>query len=213
MTRAVVLPPTDIEAALLRNGMVVAGVDEAGRGPLYGPLVVGVVILAIEDLPEAYDSKTLSAARRRVLADAVKAKATAWATGEAQASEIDELGMTEALRVASQRALSSLSVKPTALIVDGPRDITQSALEVRCVVKGESKSLSVAAASLLAKTHHDEVVLRMCEDHPGYGIERNMGYGTPEHLAALASLGPTAEHRRTFKPVRGVLMPTEPLLR
>jgi ribonuclease HII len=197
-----ILPPVDVEEELWACGHVVAGVDEAGRGPLYGPVVVGAVVLDAQDLPEAYDSKTLSAERRRELAGRVREKAIAWAVGEASAQEIDELGMTEALRLASQRALEGLNVHPSALIVDGPRDITQSALEVRCVVKGDSKSRSVAAASLLAKTHHDEVVLSLCVDHPGYGIEQNMGYGTPQHLSALTLLGPSDGHRRTFKPVR-----------
>ena len=202
MSRGRDLPPVDVEEELWACGHVVAGVDEAGRGPLYGPVVVGAVVLDAQDLPEAYDSKTLSAERRRELAGLVREKAIAWAVGEASAQEIDELGMTRALRLASQRALEGLNVQPSALIVDGPRDITQSALEVRCVVKGDSKSRSVAAASLLAKTHHDGVVLSLCEDHPGYGIEQNMGYGTPQHLSALALLGPSDGHRRTFRPVR-----------
>ena len=191
-------------------GHTVAGVDEAGRGPLYGPVVVGAVVLDELDLPEAYDSKTLSPERRCELAELVRNTALAWAVGEASAQEIDELGMTAALRLAGSRALSGLKVQPTALIVDGPRDITQSTIEVRCVVKGDSKSRSVAAASLLAKTHHDDVVRRLCVEHPGYGIERNMGYGTPEHLAGLAALGPSSEHRRTFRPVRESATPEEP---
>jgi ribonuclease HII len=202
MMRVRALPPTDIEEALLGAGHVVAGVDEAGRGPLYGPVVVGAVVLSLDNLPEAYDSKTLSPERRRELASVVQEKAVAWAVGEASALEIDEVGMTAALKLAADRAIRGLQLQPTALIVDGPRDISKSSLEVRCVVKGESKSRSVAAASLLAKTHHDNVVLSMCAQHPGYGIERNMGYGTPEHLAALTRLGPSDGHRRTFRPVR-----------
>jgi len=167
--------------------------------------VVGVAVLDPFRLPDAYDSKAVSAGLRAKLAEGVRTAAAACATGEASAVEIDELGMTRALALAAQRALDSLGVAPDALLVDGPRDITASGLEVVCLVKGETKSRSIAAASLLAKTHHDEVVLRLAVAHEGYGLERNMGYGTPEHLDALRRLGPTSEHRRSFKPVAALL--------
>lgn len=205
MSSTQVLPPTTEEEVFWKQGLVVAGIDEAGRGPLYGPVVCGAVILTPHNLPIAYDSKTLSPVRRAELAEEVRTAAVSWGVGEASAAEIDELGMSVALALAAQRALSALAVRPDAVIVDGPRDITRSGLPAICLVKGEQHSRSIAAASLLAKTHHDAVVLRLAQQHTGYGIERNMGYGTAEHLEALRRLGPTSEHRKSFRPVAALL--------
>lgn len=204
MKAALALPGVEYERQAWARELVCAGIDEAGRGPLFGPLMVGAVILNEHDLPEAYDSKSLSAARREELAQEVREKAISHAVGAVSAREIDDIGMSSALSLAARRAIDGLVARPDRILVDGPRDFTRSGIEAVCLVKGETHSRSIAAASLLAKVAHDDVVRSLATQFPGYGIERNMGYGTAEHMEALRCLGPTSEHRRSFRPVREV---------
>lgn len=194
------------EGVVWARGLTCAGVDEAGRGPLFGPLMVAVVVLDRENLPEAYDSKALGSRRREELAAEVREKALACSVGAAEAAEIDSIGISRALKLASSRALSGLSLNPSVLLVDGPRDITGAGIECVCLVKGEQRSRSIAAASLLAKVQHDEVIRSMAVLYPEYGLERNMGYGTQEHMAAIRRLGPTEHHRKSFKPVAAAVL-------
>jgi ribonuclease HII len=199
------LPPVNIEKNYWKKGLTVAAIDEAGRGPLFGEVVVGAVVLDPANIPVAYDSKVLTGSAREKLAIDVRKNAYAYGVGSASAQEIDSLGMSAALALAAVRALEQLTVEFDVLLIDGPHNITKASYRTHCVVKGETHSRSIAAASLLAKTAHDRLILEHALAFPGYGLERNMGYGTPEHLKALRALGPTAQHRRSFKPVREAL--------
>lgn len=204
MARA--LPSLTHEIELAGSGLgPVCGVDEAGRGPLFGPLVCAAVILDMALAPEAYDSKSLTAAARRKLADGVRTAAVAFGIGEVSAAEIDAIGMSAALTLGVGRALAQLDPPARFALVDGPHDLTRGALPVRCLIKGETHSRSIAAASILAKVRRDEAVDELAELFPQYGLTRHRGYGTPEHLAALAAHGPTPEHRASFAPVRALL--------
>lgn len=186
----------------------VAGIDEAGRGPLAGPVVAAAVCFPGLALPPAVrglidDSKKLSPARREAAFAAIL-EAGAVGTGEASVAEIDRLNILQATMLAMQRAVAALAVPPAAALVDGNR-----APVLPCpahpLVGGDRLSLSIAAASIVAKVMRDRIMARLAADHPGYGWERNAGYGTAAHRAALAALGPTPHHRRTFAPVRDVL--------
>ena len=189
-------------------GGLVAGVDEAGRGPLAGPVVAAAVCFPGLALPAAVrdliaDSKTLSPARRAAACEAILAAGIV-ATGQAGVAEIDRLNILQATLAAMQRAVADLARPPAAVLVDGNRvpDLAQPA---HPVVKGDRSSLSIAAASIVAKVARDRIMARLARDWPGYGWERNAGYGTAAHRAALAALGPTPHHRRTFAPVRNLL--------
>ncbi len=186
----------------------VAGIDEAGRGPLAGPVVAAAVCFPGLALPPAVrglidDSKQLSPARREAAFAAIL-EAGAVGTGEASVAEIDRLNILQATMLAMQRAVAALAVPPAAALVDGNR-----APALPCpahpLVGGDRLSLSIAAASIVAKVTRDRLMARLAAGHPGYGWERNAGYGTAAHRAALAALGPTPHHRRTFAPVRDVL--------
>lgn len=190
----------------------VAGIDEAGRGPLAGPVVAAAVCFPGLALPPAVrgpidDSKKLSPARREAAFAAIL-EAGAVGTGEASVAEIDRLNILQATMLAMQRAVAALAVPPAAALVDGNR-----APVLPCpahpLVGGDRLSLSIAAASIVAKVTRDRLMARLAADHPGYGWERNAGYGTAAHRAALAALGPTPHHRRTFAPVRDVLADIE----
>lgn len=200
------LPPLSHELELVAAGLgPVCGIDEAGRGPLFGPLVCAAVILDTALPPEAYDSKSLSPAARSELAEVVRQAAVSFGIGEVSAAEIDAAGMSAALTLGVGRALANLSIPARFALVDGPHDLTRGALPSRCLIKGETHSRSIAAASVLAKVRRDEAVAILAERFPQYGLERHRGYGTPEHLAALAEHGPTPEHRASFAPVRALL--------
>jgi ribonuclease HII len=181
------------------------GVDEAGRGPLAGPVVAAAVMLdpgrPIEGLR---DSKKLSAAARERLADAIRERAAAWCVAEASVAEIDRLNILHATMLAMQRAVAGLARAPDDVWVDGNRcpDWTWRS---RAVVKGDDKVASIAAASILAKTARDALMCRLHEEFPAYGFARHMGYGTAAHLAALKAHGACPQHRRSFAPVKLVL--------
>ena len=183
----------------------VAGVDEVGRGPLCGPVTAAAVILDPTHIPEGIgDSKTLSAAKREMLAGAIMASAR-WSVAHASVAEIDRLNILNASHLAMERAVAGLALRPGFVLVDGNRLPKSLPCPARPVVKGDAKSLSIAAASILAKVVRDCLMVDLAQQHPGYGWEHNAGYPTPDHLAALLNLGVTPLHRRSFKPVHNIL--------
>lgn len=183
----------------------VAGVDEVGRGPLAGPVTAAAVILNPDDIPVGLDdSKKLTAARRDVLFDQIMACATV-CVAHASVAEIDDLNILRASHLAMERAVAGLSLAPQHLLIDGnliPRGLT---IDATAIVKGDAKSLSIAAASIVAKVTRDRLMCDLDALFPGYGWAENMGYPTKHHLAALLNLGVTPWHRRTFKPVHNIL--------
>ena len=195
---AAAMPDLSLESSL---GVVVCGVDEAGRGPLAGPVAAAAAILDPARIPEGIDdSKRLAPARRAALAAALRADA-AVAVGVASVAEIDRRNILGATMLAMRRAVAGLPRAPDLALVDGNR-APELACAARAVVGGDRRSLSIAAASIVAKTHRDRVMAALARDWPEYGWERNAGYPTREHLAALARFGPCPHHRAAFAPVR-----------
>ena len=189
-------------------GGCVAGVDEAGRGPWAGPVVAAAVVFGAGGPPPPLcaaitDSKLLSAESRAALQPAILACADA-AIGIASVAEIDAMNILQATLLAMRRAVVRLAGPPDLALVDGNR-APRLPCAVRAVVGGDRTSLSIAAASIVAKVARDRLMARLALDHPGYGWERNAGYGTAKHRAGLARLGVTAHHRRSFRPVRALL--------
>ena len=181
------------------------GVDEAGRGPLAGPVVAAAVILPPgTSLSGLNDSKKLSPRQRERLAAEIRATALAWAVAEASAAEIDEWNILRATLRAMARAVAALPVMPDEVLVDGNQ---APALEVpvRTIIGGDALEPAIMAASILAKTHRDARLVALDARYPEYGFARHKGYGTAAHLAALARLGPCPEHRRSFAPVRAAI--------
>jgi ribonuclease HII len=200
----------DFSLEIACPGLVV-GIDEAGRGPWAGPVLAGAAILDRDRIPEAVasaldDSKKLSQARREALFEALTAGAD-WAKvaiGIASVGEIDSLNILKATYLAMRRALDALGVKPALALVDGNR-APPLPCPVKTVVKGDGISLSIAAASIMAKVTRDRMMQELAKKYPGYGWETNAGYGTAEHQAALLRLGVTPEHRRSFAPVAALV--------
>ncbi len=181
----------------------VAGIDEAGRGPWAGPVVAAAVILGAAVPAGVTDSKRLSRERREVLFAALRASACI-GVGVASVAEIDRLNILAATLVAMRRAVDDLDVAPAHALVDGNR-APELACPATAVVGGDGRSLSIAAASIVAKVTRDRIMARLARRYPGFGWERNAGYGTPEHRAALMRLGVTPHHRRSFAPVARLL--------
>ena len=179
----------------------IAGIDEAGRGALFGPVVAAAVILNPKRrIVGLDDSKKLPADRRAELALRIREHALAWAVAEVDSSRIDAWNIYQASRQAMTAALQQLSVVPDYLLIDAMQlDVL---IEQRSLIKGDARSVSIAAASILAKTYRDACLDRLDADFPGYGLARHKGYGTPVHLEALRRLGPTPLHRFSFAPVR-----------
>lgn len=180
---------------------LVCGIDEAGRGPLAGPVVAAAVILDPErPIVGLNDSKKLSEKKRDALAEIIRERALAWAVAEATVEEIDRLNILHATMLAMQRAVASLPVRPVSALVDGNRC---PRLDIPCeaVVKGDGKIASIAAASILAKTVRDAGMLVLHGQYPQYGFDRHMGYPTAAHFAALEEHGASPVHRRSFGPV------------
>lgn len=191
-------PTYDIEKLLAgARGKIVAGIDEVGRGAWAGPVLVCAVVTDLSEPPGGLtDSKQLSAARRTALAPELERWAKGIAYGEASHEEIDAFGMTEALRRAARQALEALPLRPDVVILDGSHDYIGSPWPVRLEVKGDQASISVAAASVLAKVRRDAHMATLgCDE---YGFADNAGYPSPVHQAALAELGPTAHHRMSW---------------
>ncbi len=180
-----------------------AGCDEAGRGCLAGSVYAAAVVLPPDYThPLLNDSKQLTDARRRALRTDIERDALAWAVGTATAAEIDEINILRASILAMHRALDALSLRPDFIIVDGNRFTPYGHTPHATVVKGDARYLSIAAASILAKTYRDDEMHRLAALYPGYGWERNAGYPTAAHREAIARLGITPYHRRTFKLVK-----------
>lgn len=179
----------------------VAGIDEAGRGPWAGPVVAAAVILDPDNVPAGIaDSKVLKPARREALLPAIEAAAEV-GVGQASVEEIDALNILAATMLAMRRAVAALPRPPVLALVDGNRD-PGLACRTRCIVKGDARCPAIAAASIVAKVTRDRIMAGLAAAHPGYGWERNAGYGTAQHRAALAQLGVTPHHRRSFAPIR-----------
>ena len=189
----------EIEHSCFEQGyQIVCGVDEAGRGPLAGPVCAAAVILPPDaEIPGLNDSKKLSDKKRRELYPVIKETAMAYGIAFADHSEIDEINILQATYLAMERALAQLQVKPDIALIDGNR-AKDFGIPVQTVVKGDSLSSSIAAASVLAKVTRDDLMLEMAEEYPGYGFEIHKGYGTKAHYAALAEKGPSPIHRMTF---------------
>ena len=199
-------PTLALEILLVQSsGGPVCGVDEAGRGPWAGPVSAGAVILNPDDLPAGIDdSKALTHARREALEIEIKARALAWGVGFASVEEIDRLNILHATGLAMGRAIEALSVQPVAALVDGNYRFNLPCA-VQTVVKGDNLSLSIAAASILAKTARDRLMVALDADYPGYGFAGHKGYNAPIHSAALTALGPCPAHRRSWAPIRALL--------
>ena len=177
---------------------LVCGVDEAGRGPLAGPVCAAAVILPANlEIPGLNDSKKLTDKKRRDLFPVIQEKAIAYGIAMADHAEVDEINILQATFLAMERALKQLSVRPEIALIDGNRE-KDFGLPVETIVHGDSRSASIAAASVLAKVTRDDYMLQMAEVYPGYGFEVHKGYGTKAHYAALESLGASPIHRMTF---------------
>ena len=189
----------EIEESHFNNGIqLICGVDEAGRGPLAGPVCAAAVILPPHaDIPGLNDSKKLSDKRRRELFPLIKEAAVAYGIGIATHKEIDEINILQATYLAMERAIQALSVKPELALIDGNR-AKDFGLPVETVVKGDSRSASIAAASILAKVTRDDMMLELANTYPQYGFEIHKGYGTKAHYEALRTYGPSPIHRMTF---------------
>jgi ribonuclease HII len=200
-----------------RGWRLVAGTDEAGRGALAGPLYASAVILdRSEPIHGLDDSKKLSPSVRRELAEAVRQKAVAWQVVEVPAEEVDSLNVYEASRQAMLRALGALDPQAEFVLTDAmplarTGDPNGFSTSYRALIHGDARSASIAAASILAKVERDRKLEELDRLFPQYGLARNKGYGTAEHLAALRRFGPCAEHRKTFQPVKDCLLPLFPL--
>ena len=199
-------PDFEFEHALIAQGYTsIAGVDEVGRGPLAGPVVAAAVVLDPRDIPEGLnDSKKLTANRRRELDSQLRARSV-FAIAEATVAEIDDLNILRASHLAMERAVAALRPAPDYLLIDGnliPRGLS---LPSQAVVKGDARSASIAAASILAKNWRDQLMVDLAQQHPGYGWETNAGYPSKQHREALRNLGVTPHHRRSFKPVHNIL--------
>ena len=188
-----------IEDAHFKDGIqLICGVDEAGRGPLAGPVCAAAVILPPHlEIPGLNDSKKLTDKRRRELFPIIKEQAVAYGIGLATHEEIDEINILQATYLAMERAIAQLRIVPELALIDGNR-ARDFGVPVQTVVKGDSLSASIAAASVLAKVTRDDLMLEAADTYPGYGFEIHKGYGTKAHYAALTELGPCAIHRKTF---------------
>jgi len=192
-------------AAAARGARRVVGVDEVGRGPLAGPVIAAAVWLDPALCPDGLrDSKALSSARRGALVPGIRSGGDV-ALGAASVAEIDALNILQASHLAMRRALARLRVSPDHVLVDGNRLPAELGFSAEAVIKGDARSLSIAAASIAAKVARDALMADLARRHPGYGWARNAGYPTAEHRRALQDLGVTPHHRRSFRAVRNIL--------
>lgn len=195
-------------AAYHRKGVLEAGCDEAGRGCLAGPVVAAAVILPPRvRIPGLDDSKKISASKREDLRPLIMEKAIAWAVAEVSPQEIDRINILKASFLAMHRAIDQLKTRPEALLIDGNRFAPYAGLPHTCMIKGDGRYRSIAAASILAKTHRDELMEALHEEHPAYGWAVNKGYPTVDHRAAIKAHGTSPHHRLTFR-----LLAEEPTL-
>jgi ribonuclease HII len=190
----------------MRRGRLVCGVDEAGRGPLAGPVFAACVVLdPSHPVRGLADSKQLSPDRRAALASLIQRRSRAWALASANVEEIDRLNILQATLLAMRRALERLDLEPAEVLVDGLH-CPQSRWPVRAVVRGDAQIKAISAASILAKCARDAAMLELHARRPEYGFDRHKGYATPEHLEALRRHGVSEFHRRSFAPVRALLV-------
>lgn len=184
---------------------IICGIDEAGRGPLAGPVVAAAVVLDKKRrINGLNDSKQLTEARRDILADRIKARAIAWGVGVATVEEIDTVNIRQANFLAMRRAFDQLGMTPTHVLVDG-NDPPPIPCKITCIIGGDALEPAISAASILAKTTRDAMMIDLCVRYPGYGFSQHKGYGSAAHLEALRRLGPCPVHRRSFRPVREAL--------
>jgi ribonuclease HII len=190
---------------LLTTPGLIAGVDEVGRGALFGPVVAAAAILPRELLPQLVaaqinDSKKLSAARRKKLAQQICHQAVDWQIGYASVAEIDRLNILQATLLAMKRAVLKLKVQPAICWIDGNQQVKDLLIPQETLVKGDARSLSIAAASIIAKVWRDDLVLRLAAKYPMYDLQNNKGYGSKKHLEALQNYGACRLHRKSFRP-------------
>lgn len=184
---------------------LIAGVDEVGRGALFGPVVAAAVILPKEAWPQLLaaniqDSKKLSSSRRTHLYQQIAILASDWKIGFASTAEIDKLNILQATLLAMQRAVQKLKVQPNICLIDGNQPLKNLLIPQQTIIKGDERSLNIAAASIMAKVWRDELVMRLAAKYPMYDLERNKGYGSQKHLLALQKYGPSPLHRQSFRP-------------
>lgn len=184
---------------------LIAGVDEAGRGPLAGPVVAAAVILDPENpIAGLADSKTLSEKKRLALYQNIQEKALDWSVAEATVAEIDQLNILQATLLAMQRAVNQLSFRPDHVLVDGNR-LPILSISAQAIVQGDRKIPAISAASIIAKVHRDLIMQEYAREFPGFAFDLHKGYGTRQHLSELAQFGPLSIHRQSFKPVKDLL--------
>jgi ribonuclease HII len=201
MAKAPVCGWTLEEAARGRGALRIAGLDEVGRGPLFGPVVAAAVILPRGfSLPGLTDSKKLSEKKRNDFDQEIRSNAVAWAIAAVDAETIDRINIRQASLLAMRRAVQQLPLGPDFLLIDG-RDTIDWDCPQQAIIRGDGASFSIAAASVLAKVHRDRLLVEFDREFPGYGLAQHKGYPCPAHLAALARLGPTPLHRRSYRPV------------
>jgi ribonuclease HII len=188
----------------ISGGSIVAGVDEVGRGPLAGDVVAAAVIFGDSSPAGLTDSKALSPRQRERLAETIRSEAVSWSLGRATVAEIDELNILQASLLAMWRAVEGLSVQPSLVLVDG-NHLPRWSYEARAIVKGDLIEPAISAASIVAKVTRDSEMVILDDQYPGYGFATHKGYPTKAHLAALASLGVSPVHRRSFGPVKRLL--------
>ncbi len=198
----------EFERELWSQGALrIAGIDEVGRGPLAGPVIAAcVVIEAPLMLAGLNDSKRVSQRRREQLAREIMDLACTYAIGSASVAEIDALNIGNATRLAMERALAAVSVKPDAVLIDAMRLPSYAGMQ-KSIIDGDAKSAAIAAASIVAKVHRDALLLELDEAYPVYGFAKHKGYGTAVHMAALREHGPSEHHRTSFAPVRAAIRP------
>jgi ribonuclease HII len=201
MAKSVICGWKHEKAARKLGAMRIAGLDEVGRGPLFGPVVAAAVILAPGcHLHGLTDSKKLSEKKREEFEVQIRANAVAWAITAVDVETIDRINIRRASLLAMRRAVEQLALSPDYLLIDG-RDTIDWPCRQQAIVGGDALSLSIAAASVLAKVYRDRLLVELDSQFPGYGLASHKGYGSPEHLEALARLGPTPLHRKSFQPV------------
>ncbi len=189
-----------------KKTLLIAGVDEAGRGPLAGPVYAAAVILPAKyTLPGLKDSKQLNANQRDVLYDKICAQALSYAISFADVAEIEQLNILQATFLAMQRAVAQLASRPDCVWVDGHMAPNFGAIECKTFVKGDQTYAAISAASILAKVARDRVMIELDQQYPYYGFAQHKGYGTEQHRQALRELGPCPHHRRAFAPVQEIL--------
>lgn len=198
-------PPLLFDTLNLPTDVVIAGIDEVGRGPLAGPVVAAAVIISADRVPLGVtDSKKLSHAARKRLYPQIQQAADAFGIGMASVEEIDDINILQASLLAMSRAHSALGKTADLVLVDG-KHLPKLNIKARAIVGGDLLVPQIAAASIIAKVTRDQMMAELDKTYPGYGWARNMGYGTAEHLASLTRLGPTKHHRASFAPVRRLL--------